>query len=197
LRAILLASLITSLALAQPVPAHADSNAEAKAHYQAGRRLSAKGEFAAAMAEFEAGYEVSRLPAFLFNMGECARAMKQHADARDAYERYLAVEPNGPLAARARARLATLPAPPTATPVPPPPQPVRLHTTTEVSLAANEGTQRLDLRPAIVQHEDRPRPLWKNPWLWAGVGAVVAGTVTLYMVNRDDGGCPGACLDFR
>jgi len=89
--------------------AYADGNdhlAEAaKAHYEQGQTLYAAGQFAEARAEFLAGFELSHKPAFLFNAAECARLMGKLDVARDGYDQYLKLDPNGKLAMLALQRL--------------------------------------------------------------------------------------------
>lgn len=105
-------SLLAAIGLAlilSPRSSDAEPNADAaRAHYDRGKALAERGEYAAAYGEFEAGYQASPRPAFLFNMGEAARGMGHTDKARAAYQRYLAAEPNGPLADTARKRLAQL-----------------------------------------------------------------------------------------
>jgi hypothetical protein len=100
----------------------------AKAHYEQGQTLYAAGQYPEARAEFLAGFELSHKPAFLFNAAECARLMAKFDVARDGYDQYLKLDPNGKLAMLALQRLDELGAKPkaeTATPpidtgVPPP-----------------------------------------------------------------------------
>ena len=98
----------------------------AKAHYEQGTTLYAAGQFAEARAEFLAGYELSHKPAFLFNAAECARLMGKLDVARDGYDQYLKLEPNGKLAMLALQRLDEMGPKPTdaAKPTSPPPAPV-------------------------------------------------------------------------
>jgi hypothetical protein len=77
----------------------------AKAHFEQGQTLYAGGQFAEARAEFLAGFELSHKPAFLFNAAECARLMGKTDVARDGYDQYLKLDPNGKLAMLALQRL--------------------------------------------------------------------------------------------
>ena len=91
--------------------AFADGNddrlaAAAKAHYEQGQTLYTAGQFAEARAEFLAGFELSHKPAFLFNAAECARLLGNTSVARDGYDQYLKLDPNGKLAMLAMQRLA-------------------------------------------------------------------------------------------
>lgn len=105
--------------------AFADDRLEdaAKAHYEQGQTLYTAGQFAEARAEFLAGFELSHKPAFLFNAAECARLLGKLDVARDGYDQYLKLDPNGKLAMLALQRLDELgpkpaePAKPAAPPV--------------------------------------------------------------------------------
>jgi tetratricopeptide (TPR) repeat protein len=180
---------LASPAAAQP--AEGDGEARARRHYERGETLAAQGNLAEARREFEAGYAASRRPAFLFNIGECARELGDTAGARAAYEQYLAAEPDGKLAASARARLAELPAPPPPPQLLPVPRPAT--TATESTLAPDLTTP-----PGDALGPQR-RPIWRRWQVWVGVGAaaLVAGTVVV--LARDDGGdtCAAACVDLR
>jgi tetratricopeptide (TPR) repeat protein len=120
----LLSSLILASMLAMTA-AYAEpdaNNQSSREHYERGKQLVADHQFAAAYGEFNAGFEASPRPLFLFNMAECERALGNFEHARDLYERFVAASPDDPLAAKARARLAELPAvAPVATPVAPSP----------------------------------------------------------------------------
>lgn len=111
LRALTVAALLAaaSPAIADTTRGQAAAVGRAKAHFERGRQLSESKQFAAAYAEFAAGYAASPRPLFQFNMGECARALGRAVDARDHYQRYLAAEPEGAFAPTARTRLADLP----------------------------------------------------------------------------------------
>src|SRR6185312_9627607 len=95
----------------------------AKAHYEQGTSLYAAGQFAEARAEFLAGFELSHKPAFLFNAAECARLMGKTDVARDGYDQYLKLEPNGKLAMLALQRLDELGPKQAEKPGSPPPAP--------------------------------------------------------------------------
>lgn len=106
-----LACVVCAALAVSSVPARADRaslEAAAKAHFERGQSLSAQSRFAEALAEFSAGYELSRKPLFLFNMAECARQAGDRARARANYERYLAEDPAGRLADTAQSRLMEL-----------------------------------------------------------------------------------------
>jgi hypothetical protein len=198
-------------AIAVPGAASAEPSADAAArvHYDQGRKLAAEGKFREAYVEFEAGYRVSARPAFLFNMGEAARGEGDPARARAAYEKYLAAEPDGSLAATAKQRLAAMgpapaPAPSTgprttvttSNGTDPGKEPVRLMVDparhTQVAVTPREHPHPLTLEP-------RPRSMWKRWPIWAAIGtAVVAGTILAVVASRDEGvTCSAGCIDLR
>ncbi len=198
---------------AQPAPASQDTE-RAKKHFERGRELTDAKQYAAAYAEFEAGYALSQRPLFLFNMGECSRAMGQPKQARDLYEKYLAADPNGAFASQARSRLTELPASPPVAPPPrvdptPPAPPVRdtARTTPPAApparvadpVTAPSTNTQLTGTNGLVDRPPTSTPIYKKPVFWVGVGAAVAaGTVAIYMATRSDTECPmGTCIDLR
>jgi tetratricopeptide (TPR) repeat protein len=197
----------------------ASQQARARAYFEQGKKLSAAGRHAEALVEFSLGYELSKRPAFLFNMAECARAIGDSVRARSLYERYLNEAPKGDLSDLAKKRLQGL-APAPAPEVPAEARPARA----EVRLApvpvpqpvaeiATPQAPPVDVRPSVrlesaplpradliaVPDRDtgRKRSVWRSPWLWAGVGAVVVtSSLLIYAASRDGGGCGVACADF-
>ena len=90
--------------------ARAESTLEssAKTHFELGQTYSSAHRYEEALAEFSAGYELSRKPLFLFNMAECARLAGKPERARELYERYVAEDPSGKLTRVAHERLEDL-----------------------------------------------------------------------------------------
>ena len=64
-------------------------------YWREGRRLFAAGRYAEAQAQFAQGYALSHRAAFLFNMAECARLVKDAPQARGLYLRYVKEHPKG------------------------------------------------------------------------------------------------------
>jgi hypothetical protein len=179
--------------------------AQAKAHFEKGHRLSDERRYLEAEKEFAAGYQLTKKPLFLFNMGECARMGGNATDARKNYEQYLAEDPHGKLAETARQRLAQLPAERRETPqtapvaAPAPPPPTKTVAVSEPAPPAAES--RADLVSSSTQEPEK-KPLWKRPGLWIGVGAAVvviavAGGVGGWAASRGADGCSGSCVDLR
>ena len=197
--------LVLAIAIAAPSRAWGQPAAQAeevaKTHYDRGKSLAATGKFADAYREFEAGYNASPKPAFLFNMGEAARGMGDVVKARVAYERFLAIESTGAVADTARKRLADLgpavgPAPP-APPAPLAPWEPAVPTPAQaaVNASASSSVVVTTSQPATTE----ARPLWKRWPLWAAVGGVlVAGIVVgAVIASGDEPACDAGCIDFR
>jgi hypothetical protein len=204
--------------------AFADDRLEeaAKAHYEQGQTLYTAGQFAEARAEFLAGYELSHKPAFLFNAAECARLLNNISVARDGYNEYLRLDPNGKLAMLAMQRLAELgpvtttppkpsepapapaPAPaPTMTPPPPTPAPTL---TVAPAPVASPMTPSTDL---VVHASDRSIPPAASNTAqierYAGVGLagtgvalVLTGAIFGYhsstLSSQVTGACASGCV---
>jgi len=200
--AVLLVALacLSSNALADGADHLADA---AKAHYERGQSLYAGGQFAEARAEFLAGFELSHKPAFLFNAAECARLMGQSDAAREDYDKYLKLDPDGKLAMLAFQRLDELgwPAktnetPPSPPPAPPPaPAPMLPVAATVTSVP-----------PSTAIHRSSP-PDDSNPQIerytglgtaGLGVAMIVTGAFFGYksstLSNQVAGACTNGCI---
>lgn len=200
-RFVLVVSFVLALvgpAWSQPTPAAEEA---AKGHFIRGKALIADGKFADAYREFDAGYQASPRPAFLFNMGEAARGMNDVIKARSAYERFLAAEPNGAVADTARKRLREL-GPRIGPEAPPPLAPWEPGVPTPTQAAVN--VEAAAPAPSVVVRREAPepesRPLWKRWPVWAAVGGVVVASIIVGVaVSGDDGPtCNVAdCIDLR
>ena len=87
-------TLVAVLVVAAP-PAGArttrteDTRERAQGHWKSGSDRYAAGQFAAALAEFEAGYAAQPSPAFLVNIGQCLRKLDRLDEAALAFRRFL------------------------------------------------------------------------------------------------------------
>jgi len=218
----LAASPAASLAGPTETKAAAEADASAREHFQRGQRLSAAGDYAAAYREFAAGYVLTERPLFLFNMAEAARASGDVAKARENYAQFLRVDPKNSLAATAQSRIADLDraaaaaaAAPQLGPQPPPPgtspgaavstsspgahaDPVLLPATGSPTPTSRAG-EPMPASQLTVSHGSEPAPVWKTWPFWTIVGGVVAGSVIVYAVSRDNSTCGAGCsqLNFR
>ncbi len=202
--------------------AFADDRLEdaAKAHYEQGQTLYTAGQFAEARAEFLAGFELSHKPAFLFNAAECARLLGNISVARDGYDQYLKLDPNGKLAMLAMQRLAELgpvtsappkPSEPAPTPPPapaptlPPPAPTPAPILTPAPVAAPVTTS----TDVVVHTSDRSLPpaASNTPQIerYAGVGLAGTGVVLVLtgaifgyhsstLSSQVSGACASGCI---
>jgi tetratricopeptide (TPR) repeat protein len=74
----------------------------ARDHHRRGESLYVAERYPEALAEFEAGYAALPLPGFLINIGQCHRRMGDLERARVAFDRFLDVAPDSPLAGQVR-----------------------------------------------------------------------------------------------
>jgi hypothetical protein len=81
-------------AQARPAGEAAQVDEEARHLFEAGTRAFSDGRFEVALARFREAYELSRRPALLYNVGQAADRIRMDREALDAFERYLAAEPN-------------------------------------------------------------------------------------------------------
>jgi tetratricopeptide (TPR) repeat protein len=154
-----------------------DAAARARAFFRRGETQFAMGQFAAALKQYQAAYELKPLPGFLFNIGQCHRNLGHLEEAIFSFKRYLRLRPDAPnraaveelisdlerqLAAQKAVRPPPLPPPPPpavvlVTPPPPPP----------------------------------PRPLYRRWWFWTTLVAVAAGAaVGIYFGVRPGAATP-------
>lgn len=184
-------------------PVAASHDARAKSYFETGRSLGARGRYGEALAEFSAGYELSRRPLFLFNMAECARALGDDTRAREHYERFVREVPTGDLADVARKRLAALPPAPVAPDLVRPTPPRTLTGLAPGDVAAGASVPPVQVQLAAMparEARDDGGSVWRSPWLWAGAGAVLlTGSIVLYAATRpgDEMPCGAGCVDLR
>jgi tetratricopeptide (TPR) repeat protein len=155
------------LVLGLPSPAAADPLRErAQQEFAAGRVEFEAGRYDAALEHLQRAYALAPHPELLFNIARCLEELHRSGAAIDAYDRYLAVEPNDSVArdraAALRQRLLANPPPATESTAQPSPTPAATPsapTTTTTNLLATAPPPR--------------RPLYRRWWLWTTVGAVV------------------------
>ena len=81
--------LACALVAAVATPARAGDKRAAAAHFQKGRALFESDSWAAALDEFNAGYEAYPLPGFLVNIGQCQRKLERLDDAAASFQKFL------------------------------------------------------------------------------------------------------------
>jgi tetratricopeptide (TPR) repeat protein len=85
-RVLVIATLLLGGARAWAEPA---SDATVDAFFDVGRQRYAAGDYAEALAEFQAGYDATHEPAFLVNVGQCLRGLDRIDEAAMAYKQFL------------------------------------------------------------------------------------------------------------
>jgi tetratricopeptide (TPR) repeat protein len=92
----LVAALLCGLAQAAPAPfAAAADLAQANAAFEEGQRLFLAGNYREALAAFDKGYLATDDAAFLLNMAQCHRFLKENKEALRLYQLYLKSTPEG------------------------------------------------------------------------------------------------------
>jgi iron complex outermembrane receptor protein len=134
---------------------------------------TAQGEFAAgrfdvALEHLQRAYALVPHPELLFNIARCLEELQRTGEAVEAYDRYLAVQPNDLVArervAALRSRAASQPPSPPTEPRPSPPPTASTPTTAPEATTALVATT----APAPAR-----RPLYRRWWLWTAVAGVV------------------------
>lgn len=191
MRVIVTLIVMCGIALAQPTTG--------EQHSARGQALYKQGKYRDAHAAFAAGFEASKLPAFMFDMAECSRLTGDIEVARGEYGKFLGLDPNGKLAPLARQRLAALPAAPPEPAPPPtttPPAPTPVAAVPPPAVVAKQVEAARPTAPTPVLRAEESPPLWKRKSVWIAVGvAVAAGTVATIAATRH-AECTGACLDW-
>ncbi|HXU68557.1 MAG TPA: tetratricopeptide repeat protein [Polyangia bacterium] len=204
-------TLAAALVVCATARAESDREARARAHYEVGLGMYHLGNYADAVREFSAGYELSPRPEFLINLGQAYRKLHDLDRARDMFERYMARAPaDAPDRVQVRSLLAEVEAeraavPPTPGAPPPSAPPPRAPPTTNAPSATNAPSPALVVTPpALLAREPPPRRGLRRWWWTIPVGAVAVGAalgVTLYLTLRSSqvscGSATIACVDLR
>ncbi|HEY3451979.1 MAG TPA: tetratricopeptide repeat protein [Myxococcales bacterium] len=172
--------------------------AAAKASVASARKSYELGKFEEAIGHYSKAYELSDLPALLFNIAQCHRQLKQYERAAFFYGRYLSLQPppvdneevaKGLLkemedAAAAEAQAKSAPSPGLGLDLsgdsPPKNQAAAKDPGREPAAPAAVPAEALPAVPAPVPTQAQAdagtsTPLVKQWWLWTLVGAVVVG----------------------
>lgn len=154
-------------------PARADEPAQKQARqaFTRGSQHFDLGEYADALADFKEAYRLVSDPVFLFNIAQCQRQLGDRQQAIRSYRMYLVKAPDAPNAESVRETVAQLQHELAAAP---PPQPALLPAAEPAPPATTAAVLKATAPPP-----PRAIPVYKRPWLWATVGAVVIVGVAL------------------
>jgi tetratricopeptide (TPR) repeat protein len=186
--ALLAAALLAAPAQAAPKrPAAAYDQKEekvARAHFDRAEKAFNLGRFDEALSAYQEAYEVLPLPAFLFNIAQCHRNLRNREQAVFFYQRYLSLAPDAPnrpvveelIAEQKRLLAAQAPADKVEEDKPVD-KPVNLEARPEPEVPA---VARLDTRPA-----DQPKTKWERSrwWLLGALGVALVGGVALLAIK--------------
>jgi len=178
----------TPTAAAGPDPGRSDraAQATARAHFDRAQVLYSLQRFQDALDEYEAAFELSQLPGFLFNIGQCHRNLGQLDQAVLAFRRYLVLDPG----ARDRADVEHLIAQLEAAAdeqrgrdeVAPPARAVPPASSVLAPLAPPpraEITAAHHLDAALAPPPRARRPIYARWWFWTGIAVAAAGAVAI------------------
>jgi tetratricopeptide (TPR) repeat protein len=196
-RVLLLALALSSLAGAQEDP----DVAAARRHFVKAKAQLAKGNYEAALKEFQVARQLKPLPDLDYDVARCFDALERYPEAIAEYEKYLTHAP--PDAAEVQKRVQTLkdrveaakpppekppekPAPaaekPPEKPVEPPPvekppeKPVVEKPPAEKPAAVVDSNEPMPEEPVAAAQPYRrwrSKPIYKRWWLWTAVGGAV------------------------
>jgi tetratricopeptide (TPR) repeat protein len=179
---VLLAAGVEAAPKKPPAPHDQKQEKAARAHFERAEKAFNLGKFDEALTGYQEAYEALPLPAFLFNIAQCHRNLRNREQAVFFYQRYLSLAPDAPnrpvveeLIAEQKRQLETQPTPE------PEDKPVNLQARPE---APPSAVAKLDA-PA-----DQPKSRWEKSrwWLVGALGAVLIGGVALLAVRS--GGSP-------
>lgn len=108
--------LLIALAIACPSLVHADTpkpptaadKQQAAAHYDAARSAYSFGNYDVAIREYQAAFDLTGAPEYVFNIAQTQRAKGDKAAALAAYRRYVELDPAGAGVESARSHIASL-----------------------------------------------------------------------------------------
>jgi hypothetical protein len=151
-----------------------DTRAQARVHFEQGRKLYQVGDYAPALDEFKRAFLLKEDPVFIFNIAQCHRQLGDVRQAIVFYRRYLGTNPPATHRRQVEKLIADLehgqPAPP-ADPAPPPDQGVTLRPAAPPPEAPVARLTRTPPPPP------RDEPLYTRWWFWTGAAALVVGGV--------------------
>lgn len=208
----IVAAAATFLVVAASTGVHArpsgfdpDTESKARALFDEAERDFGRGRFEEALAGYERAFAVMPLPAFLFNMGQCARNLGRYEDARALYRRYLLLDPgaaNRPVVddliaemdrklhdEKRKSALVLTSAPAHVAPSNARASVLQAQANGRgsplVPATSSNGQVATTAEIQSLARTDEQRSILRRPWFWAAVGVVAAGTAALIIVGRD------------
>lgn len=179
----------THVALAQGTPAPAPATTQPAADPKtpkefigrATQRFSA-GDYAGAIDDYRAAYQLRQLPTLIFNIAQAHRKAGQIQEALTNYERFLKEDPKSTLGPEAEAHAAAMRAKIEAE-----------KSSMEREAAARLAQQRVDEAEALAKAREEERrkaeaalllatttkkvPIYKRPWFWLVIGGVAVAAI--------------------
>lgn len=142
----------------------------------------AGGDYAGAIDDYRAAYQLRQLPTLIFNIAQAHRKAGQNQEALTNYERFLKEDPKSALAPEAEAHAAAMRAKIEAE-----------KSSMEREAAARLAQQRVEEAEALAKAREEERkkaeaalllatttkkvPVYKKPWFWLVVGGVAAAAI--------------------
>jgi tetratricopeptide (TPR) repeat protein len=183
---------------AQAAPAQSTNEAEQQARhsFELAEADFRAGRFAAALAEYQAGYDTVALPGFLINIAQCQRHLGNLKEARIAYRKFLMVAPDSHFVPEVRKLLVELDdllsdsekTHPSSVAKPSPAQAARLDSATSASRERPPLEKQV---PSLVSVPTLPATGVETGtrwWLWGSIGAALVVATTVAMFARRDPG---------
>ena len=164
---------------AQPAPT--DPKTPKEFIGRATQRFSA-GDYAGAIDDYRAAYQLRQLPTLIFNIAQAHRKAGQFQEALTSYEQFLKDDPKSTLAPEAEAHAAAMRAKIEAE-----------KSSLEREAAARLAQQRVDEAEALAKAREEERkkaeaalllattakqvPIYKRPWFWIVIGGAAAAAI--------------------
>jgi hypothetical protein len=194
LAVLLMASFVLAVMGGDARAATPEAEKQSRRSFERGEAHFKAGLFAEALAEYQAGYDHLPLPGFLLNIAQCQRRLGDLKQARVTYGKFLMVAPDSPYVPEVKSLIAEIDKLLEAAAQPSP------------EAKAENGDlepppEKKDLLPAPARTEAAADPLLAGAssppaaesgtrwWLWGSIGAaaVVAGTITAFLLLRSPG----------
>jgi tetratricopeptide (TPR) repeat protein len=180
---VLAAAVVLIAPAARAAPGTSAEDRQARELFQKAEMSFNLGKFGEALTSYQAAYQAKPLPALLFNVAQCYRNLENYERARFFFRRYLDLDARTTnrrmvedLIAEMTAKMAKSgPVAPLSTSAAEPDAADGLKLAAAPTAAPGAS---VDLARAGAG-EQRPQPLYKHWWFWAGVAGVAAGAIAV------------------